>query len=40
MLKQGVGKQTTMTDGAGCHKFGSIASGAEFKIEIFGPMVP
>ena len=41
MLKQDVArKQTTATDGAGCYKFGSIASGQAFKIEIDGPLVP
>ena len=41
MLKPDVGiKQTTQTDGSGCYKFGSIASGGSFKIEIAGPVVP
>jgi len=40
LLKQGVGKQSTVTDGSGCYKFGSIVSGEAFKIEISGPVVP
>ena len=40
LLKQDAGRKTTMTDGSGCYKFGSIVSGQEFKIEIIGPVVP